>query len=383
MKKICFITTIPGTLRAFVLKTASYIYENGDYEITFICDKDDEFANDLPSYIRYIPIKMERGIKLSSISSIISLYKIFKKEKFDMIQYSTPNASLYCSIAGYLAGVKVRLYCQWGIRYVGINGFAKYIFKFIEKLTCRLSTWIEPDSYGNLKFSHREKLYSIDKSSVIWNGSASGIDLNKFNINYKDIWKKEIMSLYDINDNDIILGFVGRLHKDKGINELLQSYKDISIEYDNIKLLIVGSNDNINTIDQSLYEWSINNNNIIYIGKTNEVEKYLSVMDIFILPSYREGFGSVILEAEAMGIPVIVSDIPGPTDAMINRKTGLVVEKCNTRELVMAIKYLIENENIRESMGEKGLSFVKENFECKKFFEHILYDRKRLLKERY
>lgn len=381
MKKICFITTIPLTLQSFVLKTAHYIHENSDYEITFICNRDDEFSNSLPDYIRYIPIKMERGIKLSSIMSIITLYKIFKKEKFDMIQYSTPNASLYSSVAGFLAGIKTRLYCQWGIRYVGMNGYLKCIFKGIEKLTCQLSTWIEPDSYGNLKFSHSQNLYDSNKSSVVWNGSASGIDLTKFNINNKVQWKKEIMSLYEIQDNDIVLGFVGRLCRDKGVNELLQSYKNISLGYDNVKLLIIGSKDDISTIDKELYEWSMNNNNIIYVGRTNEVEKYLSVMDIFILPSYREGFGSVILEAETMGIPVIVTDVPGPTDAMINNKTGLVVRKGDAIELSNAIKHLIENENIRYSMGKEGVSFAKENFECEKFYEHVLNDRKKLLKD--
>lgn len=109
-----------------------------------------------------------------------------------MVQYSTPNASLYAALAAKLAGVPVRLYCQWGMAYVGFHGIKRVIFKRIEKLVCTLSTWVEPDSFGNLKFSHAEGLYPENKGSVIWNGSASGVNLNKFDNSQKPVWRAEI-----------------------------------------------------------------------------------------------------------------------------------------------------------------------------------------------
>ena len=159
MKKICFVTTISVTITSFILDFAKYMHENGDYDITFICNKDDEFEKELPDYIHYIPVEMERGINLGGVLACAKMWKIFRENKFDLIQYSTPNASLYASIAGSLARVPVRLYCQWGLAYVGFSGVKRKIFKCEEKLVCKLSTWIEPDSRGNLSFCHEEKLY--------------------------------------------------------------------------------------------------------------------------------------------------------------------------------------------------------------------------------
>ena len=230
MKSICFITTIPMTLDMFILKMSKYLYKNGDYKITFISNNEEsEFKDKLPNYINFIPIKMKRGISISGITSVYQLYKIFKKEKYDLIQYCTPNASLYSSLAGRLAKIKNRLYCQWGIRYVGFKGIKRKIFKLLEKITCYNSTWIEPDSYGNLEFSYKEGLYDKSKSSVIWNGSASGVDLKKFDIEKKDLWKKEIRIKYNI-DNELVIGFVGRIDRDKGINELLEAYRNLNKE---------------------------------------------------------------------------------------------------------------------------------------------------------
>ena len=222
MKKICFVTTISGTIRSFILKTAIYLHENTDWDISFICNYDKEFENELPDFIHYYPISMERGISIGGIKAMFEMRKIFKREKFDMIQYSTPNASLYASMAGFLARVPVRLYCQWGMAYVGFNGLKRKIFKFVEKTVCHLSTWIEPDSYSNLNFAHKEKLYSKNKGSVIWNGSACGIDLNKFDCSRFDVYRKETREKLNINEKEFVFGFVGRITRDKGIIECQQ-----------------------------------------------------------------------------------------------------------------------------------------------------------------
>ncbi len=175
VKKICFVTTISGTMRSFVVGVASYLHQQAGYDITMICDDDAAFAASLPPYMHYIPIPMKRGVSLGGIGAMMKMVKVFRRERFDMVQYSTPNASLYAALAAKLAGVPVRLYCQWGMAYVGFHGIKRVIFKRIEKLVCTLSTWVEPDSFGNLKFSHAEGLYPENKGSVSWSGSASGV----------------------------------------------------------------------------------------------------------------------------------------------------------------------------------------------------------------
>lgn len=377
-KKICFITTISITLRAFVLKTAKYIHDNTDWDISFICSDDEEFAKDLPEYIHYYPVHMERGISFSGIKAMLEIKKIFKREKFDLIQYSTPNASLYASLAGWLTRVPIRLYCQWGIVYVGFSGLKRKIFKAEEKLVCGLSTWIEPDSYSNLNFAHEQGLYPQSKGSVIWNGSACGVDLKKFDIAKKSQYRKDIREKYSIPSDAFVFGFVGRVTRDKGVNELLEAFKQLN---DSCYLLMVGPSEVDETINQDLYEWSVKNDRVIYTGYTNCVEQYLSAMDCYILPSYREGFGMGVVEAEAMGLPVIVTNIPGPIDAMVDGKTGIVVPKKNTKELVKAMEWLLNNQKLAEQYAENGVAFAKDNFEQHKLFEMILKDRKKLIGE--
>lgn len=380
MKKICFITTIPLTLRAFVLKTAIYLHENTDWDISFICNYDEAFAKELPEYIHYFPVSMERGISIGGIKAMLQMKEIFEREKFDLIQYSTPNASLYASLAGKLAKIPVRLYCQWGMVFVGFDGIKRTIFKSIEKLVCSLSTWIEPDSKSNLQFSHSEKLYPKDKGSVIWNGSACGVNLDKFDISKKAEFGENIREKLDIPKNAFVYGFVGRITRDKGINELFSAFKSVYEKKDNAYLLLVGNSELDATVDEELYRWTKNCPRVVYAGYTNVVEQYLAAMNVYLLPSYREGFGMGVVEAEAMGLPVIVTDIPGPIDAMENGRTGLVVSKKNIEELYQAMLKLYENKDLCEKFGKEGHYFAVTKFEQNELFARILLDRKQLLK---
>ena len=381
MKKICFITTIPLTLKSFVINTAIYIHQNTDWDISFICSYDADFARDLPDYIHYFPVTMKRGISFSGIKSIIEMFKIFKRENFDLIQYSTPNASLYAAISGKVAGVPVRLYCQWGMAFIGFHGLKRKIFEIEEKFVCSLSTWIEPDSSSNLTFAHEIGLYPKHKGAVIWNGSACGVDLKKFNIAYKERYRIAIRSRLNIPLNAFVFGFVGRITRDKGINELLEAFRRISSRNCYIYLLMVGPNETGENVNSELYQWSKNSSQIRYIGYTSVDEQYLAAMDTYILPSYREGFGMSVIEAEAMGVPVIVTDIPGPIDAMKDQKTGIIVKKADIDSLENAMDVLYVNPEKTKKMGQNGYIFAMTEFNQEQLFQYILEDRKRLLEE--
>lgn len=376
--KICFVTTVSITLRTFVLKLAEFLHKTGRFDISFICNPDKDFEKMLPNYIHYYPVKMGRGINLDGLSAIREMTKIFKDNNFDLVQYSTPNASCYASIAAKLAKVPVRLYCQWGILYVAFSGVKRFIFKSIEKLVCSLSTRIEPDSNSNLEFSIDEKLYKRDKAAVVWNGSASGVDFEKFDISKKDKYREEIRTSFNIPMDAFVYGFVGRITRDKGINELFSAMKKVLEDNRNAYLLLVGSVEDENLLNPQLFAWAKANPKIIFCGYTNVVEQYISAMDCYILPSYREGFGLGVVEAEAMGVPVIVSDIPGPTDAMINGKTGFIVIKKDVDSLYTAMTKVMLPQEELEAIRSNAVAFAK-NFEQKQLFKHILDDRNKLL----
>lgn len=382
MYKVCFVTTISLTLKSFVLDFAKALHDTGSFEIFFVCDNDPDFAKMLPEYISYKPIPMKRGVSLDGIRAVYELYRFFRKEKFDLVQYSTPNAACYASIAARMAGIPCRLYCQWGIAYVGFCGIKRTIFKIIERMVCWNSTRIEPDSFGNLHFSQSEGLYSAEKGQVIWNGSASGVNLNKFDISKKLIWREQLRKRYKIPDTAFVYIFVGRITKDKGVNELFEATKKLIEQQDNVFLLLVGNVECSENVDSTLYQWTQENARVIYCGYTNEVERYLSASDVYVLPSYREGFGSAVVEAEAMGVPVIVTDIPGPTDAMKNGETGIVVQKANAEELFNAMVQMYEQKERQDEFGKNGEIFARMSFEQKELFRQMILDRRRMIAEK-
>lgn len=379
-KKICIITTISLSIKAFFLEQIAYLSKNG-YEVTIICDTDEELINVLHPDVRYIPVPMKRGLDpLGAIKAIKRMYQIFKQNKFDIVQYSTPNAALYASIASRLAGVRIRLYHNMGYRYAASKGIKRVIFKILEKITCRLSSDIQPVSFSNLEFGIKEKLFPRNKAKVIWNGSTGGVDLTKFDINKKEEWKLEICSKYSIQSGTFIFGFVGRITRDKGINELLKAYKELSLEIKDTKLMLVGNEEDISSLDQGLYNWAKASKDIIFTGTTQEVYKYFATFNVMILPSYREGFGNVVIEAQAMGVPVIVSDIPGPTDAIVKDITGMVVPKQDSTALLRIMTKMIESPNVVETMGQSAYEYVKSHFDSKELMKQILEDKKRLSK---
>jgi len=378
-KRICFVTTLPITLKAFVRPQAEYLVRNG-WDVTWICAEDSHFHHEVPEGVKYIPLPFKRGIDTFGVPrAIFTLYQLFKREHFDLVQYSTPNAAFYTSTAAWLANIPVRLYAQWGIRYVGFDGMSRQFFKLLERWCCYCSTIIEPDSLSNLEFSIKEGLYSRNKGRVIWNGSASGVNLERFDINQKDGWRSEYRKKAGLESHHLVIGFVGSIRRDKGCNELIAACRSFFSDMPEARLLLVGDKHFYDTIDQDLRDWAVTSFQVIHIAPNNEIPQYMACMDIFSLPSYREGFGLVIVEAEAMGIPVVVSDVPGPIDAMRHEETGLVVPVKNAEALAAALQTLLIDSTKRAIFGVNAAAFARDNFEQKEYCRRVLDDKERLM----
>lgn len=375
MKKICFVTTISLTLKCFILPLTKYIHENTDWDISFICSEDDEFAKNLPEYIHYYPVHMERGISIAGVKAMLQMKEIFKREKFDIIQYSTPNAAFLASIAAKWANTPVRIYHLMGFRFLGSKGCMRKFLQAIEKITCKMSTNIECVSESNRKMGIELKIFNENKAVVIWNGSTGGVDINRFDYKKRSVYREEIRKKYLIDETDFVFGYVGRIVADKGVNELLEAFERIN----NAKLFMIGSNEGVNSIDERLYKNSIKNENVIYTGSVENVEKYFSAIDVLLLPSYREGFGNVVIEAAAMGTPAIISNIPGPIDAVIPDYTAKVVEVKNVDDLHKAMLFMMDTDYV--NMGVCAKNFVVDSFENNKLNEYILRQKKSLINE--
>lgn len=381
MKRICFVTTIYMTYKAFLKQLSQYLYETGEYDISLICADEQEARDDVPEFVHYFPIKMERGVSLSMFESVKQIQTILEREKFDIVQYSTPNAAFYTSIAAKKANIPVRLYCQWGIRYMGFEGWKRALFKALEKKTCDNSTFIEVESDNIRNFSLEEKLYTPERSCVIWNGSASGVDLTKFDVSKKQQWKREIRTQYNIDENDIVFSFAARLTADKGINELFKAFLNLSEKYDNIKLLVMGGMDDSGSLNSELFSKAKESEKVVLTGSVPDVERYYAASDVFVAPSYREGFGLVVIEAEAMALPAIVSDVPGQIDAIVPNETGLACKVKSASSLQEEMELMINDDNLRARLGINAEKYVKDNYEQNKLFGYLKQHRDELIGE--
>ena len=372
-KTICYITTIAVSIEAFFLSQIEYLSQN-DFEVTVICTDDGKIRDLLPAGVKYIPVTIPRGISVvGMIKAIFKLFRIIRFEKFDIVQYSTPNAAFCAAIASWIARTKIRNYHLMGYRYLGATGIMALILRTFEKVSCSLSSDIECVSVSNLKLGVENHIFTKSKATVVWNGSTGGVDLNRYDYKKRLAYRNEIRKKYDIGDSEFVFGFVGRITKDKGVNEIWSAFEKI----ENAKLMMVGDIENKDSLDESLYKCSLENDNVIYTGWTNEPEKFYSAIDVLVLPSYREGFGNVIIEAGAIGTPAIISNIPGPIDAVVDNVTAKIVPVKNVEELHRAMQWFLKQPI--EEMGNNAANYVQSSFDSRMLNRKILERKKSLL----
>lgn len=380
--RICICTTLWSSINNWIVPFLNEYHRRG-VDVTIVCNMNEEFECALKArfpLIHTYKINFPRGINaVGSVKSIWALYRFFKKERFDLVQYSTPNASMYGAVAAWTAGVPVRLYCQWGMVYVTMQGMKRKVFERIERMVCRLSTNVQPDSKGNLDFCRKNGLYDEKKSCVIWNGSAKGLDLQAYDITKKEEFAKEIKDKYGISENVPVVGFVGRLGREKGCHELLRAFQNVKKEFPTAKLLFVGPIEKKETMEPDMLEYFETCDDIIKTGRVNNVEKYTSAMDVYVLPSYREGFGMGVVEASAMGVPVVVTTYPGPSSAMEEGVSGYSVPVKDINQLTQYILHFLYAPEIAKKIGLQGRRWVEERFDQKVFIEKYMENRMALL----
>ena len=383
MKKLCIITTVSMTLESFVLDGVKALHEiHPDWEITFVCSHNERFATSLPSYIRFFPIKMERGVSLSGLAAVSQMKKLFGRERFDLVQYATPNASLYASIAAKRKKVPVRLYCQWGIRYVGFEGFGRRVFKSLEKTVCRNSTHIRAVSFLNKQFAVEEGLYPEDKAVVLGQGGTIGVDLEEYILAPKKEWRTKIRSACRLGDG-VVFGFVGRISRDKGSEELLRAFRSIHGLDPTTKLLMVGTFEADESMDQELLDWAKSCPDVVFTGRVDkhDLREYYAAMDVYVHPSYREGFGMVLQEAAAMECAIVTTDIPGASEVMEEGISCLLAKPRDTESLQNQMTAFLKDPRLRERYGTPARLRVETYFDRRRMIEEQCREYERLLEE--
>lgn len=307
-----------------------------------------------------LAVEMKREISpLHDLKAFFQILFIFIKIRPDIVNLGTPKVSLLGMVAAYLIGVKRRIYTCRGLRYEHESGNLKRILLLMEKITSFCANEINCISNSVRELGIKDGIFLEKKSSVIQMGSSNGINLNYFNpqiisLDDKIKLKKELNL-----EGKFVYGFLGRIIDRKGISELVQAFKEIYDKNPNTKLLLVGPVEESQIKNLEVIDIIKSHEGIIWPGRTDNVPLYLSIMDVFVLPAWWEGFGNVLVQAAAMGIPVISTTGTGTIDAVKSEFNGLLVPIKDVKNLVISMNYLYENESARVQMGVNGLEWSK------------------------
>lgn len=355
--KICRISTVPFVMAIHLKTQVEYLRDIG-MQLTLISSAGREWSrinSEVGLEIKIIDIP--RSLSLwKDLIALIKLTRFLYAHDFDIIHSTTPKAGLLTALAALATCIPVRLHTFTGQPWITLSGIKRWTSRMADKMIGILNTKCYADSDSQARFLVEERIISHKNMSVIGNGSISGIDLMRFNA---DRWslseKQDFRQSLSIAETSQIIVFIGRITPDKGIVELISAFQQlIKIHYD-VHLLLVGPQDNdcggtsfldLNGMGK--------NTRINYVGYSEYPEKYLAISDIFCLPSYREGFPTVALEAAAMGIPTVATKIYGITDAVIDGKTGILIPPRDEQALFKALKHLLDHPDAMHALGEEG-----------------------------
>lgn len=303
-------------------------------------------------------VNMEREISLKNdLKSLMNMIRLFKKEKPHIVNSGTPKAGLIGTLAAFITRRPVRIYTVRGLRLETATGFKYKILYAMEKLAmfCATDIIAISDSLKNTVIDL--KLAKAKKVKVLGYGSSNGLNLTDYNLSKKSLKSSISNSL----KNYLVIGYIGRVVKDKGIHELIDAFKIIQKDY-KVKLLVIGSIEKGNPIDYEYFNYLKTNENVILLDHVKNPVNYYNNMDVFVFPTYREGFGNVSIEAQALKVPVITTDVTGAKDTVIDGKTGYLVNKGNVLQIVDKLKLLLDNEELRDKLGNNGRKRVFEMF---------------------
>lgn len=365
MKKICFITAVPGSADSFLKDHMATLRK--DYNVYYVSNEPDE-SKITVKHDGYHCVGIERGISMvKDFKALIQLTKYFLKEEFDAVHSVTPKAGLLTAMAGFFAGVPVRIHIFTGQVWANKKGPMRWLLKFMDKVLVLFGNHFLVDGEGQRQYLIQQGILKEKNSEVLGKGSICGVNLKRFipNMEVRLAARNEI----HVDDNKIVFVFMGRLNHDKGLYELLPAYNKLASE-SNIVFLLLFGNDEEDVASHFSEYGNLNRGNFLYYGLTKEPQKMLQAGDVFVLPTYREGFGSSVIEASALGLPVICSDAYGVKDAMVDNVTGIRCQVGDIDSLYRAMKTFVDSPDLIKKMGEAGRKRVIQDFDGEKMTQY-------------
>jgi glycosyltransferase involved in cell wall biosynthesis len=357
-QKICFVLTVDYAVKAFLLNHLRALSQF--YDITVIVNTDNpNFLAEAGIKAKVIPLKIAREISLfADLICLFKLIHIFHHQRFIAVHSMMPKSGLLAMLAALIVRIPLRTHTFTGQVWATKVGFKRFFLKQFDCLIAFLSTNNIVDSPSQRQFLLDNKVIKLAKSAVYSKGSISGVEITRFKPNLQT--KTDIRQQLGIPVDAMIFLFIGRLNEDKGVMDLAHAFKQLNISM--AHSVCVGQ-DEQNMQAEMMNIVGINSSNVHFVAHTNMPEAYMAAADVLCLPSYREGFGMVIIEAAAVGIPSIASRIYGIADAVVDGETGLLHAPRDVEGIKNCMQTLIDNKSLRLKLGEQARARAIKDFD--------------------
>ena len=386
MKKLIRITTVPISFKVLLKGQLRFMASNG-FDVKGVSSEGEELKEVRENEgIVMEAINMSRKITpFQDLKSLWEMWNFLRKEKPQIVHTHTPKAGIIGMLAARLAGVPYRLHTVAGLPLIEATGTKRKILNFVEKLTYSSATRVYPNSKGLYDFILQNNFTQSNKLKIIANGSSNGINTTFFNpAQVSEIEKVALREKFNIQPDDFVFVFVGRIVSDKGINELIKAFSELQTAENNeltgIKLLLVGGlESDLDPLNPETLAEINQNKDIISAGFQQDVRPFFAISDALAFPSYREGFPNVVMQAGAMGLPSIVSDINGCNEIIVEGENGLIIPSKNVEKLKEKMLTLARDKNLYVKLKENSRRMIENRYEQSVVWNALLEEYEGLL----
>ena len=385
MKKLIRITTVPLSLKVLLKGQLRFMASNG-FDVKGVSSEGEELREVHENEgIAVEAITMSRKITpFQDLKSLWQMWNFLRKEKPQIVHTHTPKAGIIGMLAARLAGVPHRLHTVAGLPLMEATGTKRKILNFVEKLTYSSATRVYPNSKGLYDFILQNNFTQSNKLKIIANGSSNGIDTTFFSPDQvTELERVTLREKLNIQPDDFVFVFVGRIVSDKGINELIKAFSELQTVENKpagIKLLLVGGLENdLDPLNPETLAEINQNKDIISVGFQQDVRSFFAIADALIFPSYREGFPNVVMQAGAMGLPSIVSDINGCNEIIIEGENGLIIPSKNVEKLKEKMLTLAKDKNLYTKLKGNSRRMIENRYEQSVVWNALLEEYEGLL----
>lgn len=380
--KLIRITTVPISLKTLLKGQHRFMFQNG-FEVIGVSSSGKDLQDvERNETVRVAVLEMTRTISpISDLKSLWEFYTLCKRERPAIVHSHTPKAGIVGMLGAKLAGVPVRLHTVAGLPLIEATGMKRKILDFVEKITYRCATKVYPNSRGLYDFILANNYTEKEKLQVIANGSSNGIDTTYFDSDIIPVTQRRELELQlGIQPNDFVFIFVGRLVGDKGINELIEAF--FKLQTPNTKLLLVGPFESeLDPLQTETLKVIETHPNIISVGFQSDVRPYFAVSDCLVFPSYREGFPNVVMQAGAMGLPSIVTDINGCNEIIVEGENGTIIPVKNIEAIKIAMQKMMNNKEFYLKLKENARPMIQSRYEQSVVWNALLEEYQMLIKD--